>query len=176
MDERSERPPWGTVTLGVARDRSAAGWMFTNREHVREALLERQLGAAVQAEGPIAAQDMILARIAANPDGAVATLPEPGGPLVPGPHLTDVISDLAHALRTTIMVDGQILIGPAGVPVEEPPQGMTEVTADRRMVYAWPGTDRHVATAAVTASRNRSPGTRRRTGRCWPPSMPPSGC
>src|SRR5699024_483256 len=132
-------------------DRSEAGWMFTRVEHVREALAERQLVAAVQAEGPTAAEDMILARIAADADGAVATGPDAAGPPVPGAHITEVVGELAHSLRTTISVDGQVLVGPAGVPVKEPPRGMDEATEDRRVVYAWPGTDRYVAMSAAMA-------------------------
>lgn len=149
MDGTDTTQEWAPVTLGIARDRSAAGWMFTRIEDVCQAFSERQLVAAVQPKGPAAATGLIQARIAVREDGSVATLPEPGGPPVPGAHITEVIGELAHAMRTTIGVDGQVLIGPAGVPLEDVPTGMGEDTDDRRTVYAWPGTDRYVATAAV---------------------------
>lgn len=151
MDGADSEQTWGPVTLAVARDRSEAGWMFTRVEHVRDALTERQLAAAVQEEGPTAAEDLILARIAVDTEGAVATLPDPAGPPVAGAHLTEVVGELAYSMRTTISVDGQVLVGPAGVPVKESPPGMSQVTEDRRMVYAWPGTDRYVAMSAAMA-------------------------
>lgn len=150
METDNEHPPeWMPATLLIARDRSADGWMFTRHEDVREALAERQLVAAVVAEGPTAVPDVILARIAVGADGKVATAPDPAGPPVPGPRIEEIVSGLAHELKAIISVDGEITIGTAGVPVESPPPGMTDLTQDRRTVYAWPGTDRYVATAAA---------------------------
>ncbi|USQ79226.1 DUF2892 domain-containing protein [Ornithinimicrobium faecis] len=147
--DNGEPPEWMPALLLVARDRSADGWMFTRHEDVRQALAERQLVAAVAVDEPSAVPDVILARIAVRADGKIATLSDPAGPPVPGPRLEEIVSGLAHELKAVIGVDGQVVIGTAGVPVESPPPGMTELTTDRRTVYAWPGTDRYVATAAA---------------------------
>lgn len=144
-----DEPEWMPVTLMFARDRSADGWMFTKVSDVRTALAEQQLIAAVAAEGPSAAEDLILARIAVRKDGALATLPDPAGPPVGGRRLEEVISELAHSMKTVISLDGEISIGTAGVPLEAMPEGMDRATDDRRVVYVWPGTDRYVATAAA---------------------------
>src|SRR5690606_9054683 len=90
-----------------------------------------------------------VARVAVHEDGALATLPDPAGPPVAGPRIEEVVSELAHTMRTVVSLDGQVAIGTAGVPLEAMPAGMDDVTADGRMVYAWPGTDRYVATAAA---------------------------
>src|SRR5690606_10799742 len=132
---------WIPVVLMFARDRSEAGWMFTRVSDVREALAERHLVAA--GEGPRAAEEMIVARVAVHEDGALATLPARAGPAVAGPRIEEVVSELAHTMRTVVSLDGQVAIGTAGVPLEAMPAGMGDVTADRRMVYAWPGTDRY---------------------------------
>ena len=147
--ENTDEPEWMPVTLMFARDRSADGWMFTKISDVRTALAEHKLIAAVAAEGPSAAEDLILARIAVRQDGALATLPDPAGPPVGGRRLEEVISELAHGMKTVISLDGEISIGTAGVPLQAMPEGMDRTTDDRRVVYVWPGTDRYVATAAA---------------------------
>lgn len=142
-------PEWLPALLLIARDRSADGWMFTRPVDVREALTERQLVAAVAGEGPTAATEVILARLAVRADGILATLPDPAGPPVPGPRIEEVVSGLAHEMKTVINLDGQVDIGTAGVPLQEPVLDLGRLTEDRRTVYAWPGTDRYVATAAA---------------------------
>lgn len=151
MDATQSAPPpdWLPVVLSFARDRSADGWMFTRVSDVRDALAERHLVSAVAAEGPRSMEDLILARVAVREDGALATLPDPAGPPVAGPRIEEVVSELAHQMKTVISVDGEIAVGTAGVPLETMPSGMDTATDDRRIVYAWPGTDRYVATAAV---------------------------
>ncbi|NLT54842.1 MAG: hypothetical protein GXX79_09810, partial [Actinomycetales bacterium] len=86
---------------------------------------------------------------AVTPEGLLATLPEPAGPPVAGPRVEEVVSELAHAMRTIIVVDGELAVGPAGVPLDQVPPEISRITADRRKVYAWPGTERYVATAAA---------------------------
>lgn len=142
---------WLAATLLFVRDRSEAGWVWTRPEDVRAAFLEKDILGAVAGDGPRAYENLVLARIVARQDGAVATLPDPAGPPQPGPQFEEVVSGLAHAMRTIVLVDGEIAIGPAGVPLPEVPEELTRFTADRRNVYAWPGPDRLIASTAAFA-------------------------
>lgn len=143
-------PEWLPVVLGVARDRSADSWKFTSIADVREALTERQLLGAVQAEGPTATPDCIRARILVNPNGQVATWPDPHGPIEPGPRIEEIISGMAHEMKAVIVLDDQLAIGTAGVPLEQIPEHVLVTNPDRRRVYCWPGNDEYTAQAAAT--------------------------
>ncbi|MCK0112453.1 DUF2892 domain-containing protein [Ornithinimicrobium sp. F0845] len=152
MSHSEQGPPpdaWIPVILLFARDRSEAGWVWTRPEDVRRELAERHILAGVVGEGPRAMEDLVMARVAVHPDGLVAMLPEPDGPPVAGPRVEEVVSELAHAMRTVIVVDGELAVGTAGVPLEQVPPELTRTTEDRRTVYAWPGTERYVANAAA---------------------------
>jgi len=152
MSHSEQGPPpdaWIPVILLFARDRSEAGWVWTRPEDVRRELAERHVLAGVVGEGPRAMEDLVMARVAVRPEGLLATLPEADGPPVDGPRIEEVVSELAHAMRTVIVVDGELAVGPAGVPLEQVPPELSKTSADRRKVYAWPGTDRYVASAAA---------------------------
>lgn len=139
---------WIPVMLGFARDRSEAGWVFTRPDDVREAMAERQVLAAVGTE-PRPVEGVILARIVAHPGGRVAILPDPAGEPVAGPPVPELVAELAHAMKAVVVVDGEVAIGPAGVPLEEVPADVMRAADDSRTVYAWRGTEALVARAAA---------------------------
>lgn len=149
-----DEPEWLPVTLTVVRDRSPAGWALLQREDVVADLRSRRVVCAVHDMVDRAQPDLLVARLAVGPTGSIAVL-GPRGSLKTGPRVEEVVSELAHEWRTTIVVDDQVTVGPHGAPVPEQPTEPYQPAPDARHAYAFPDENLTVARAMAMHVKER---------------------
>lgn len=129
---------WGQLTVMVVRDRSPVGWHLLREKELTDQLREQRLVAAFRESS--GRPDLAPLRLAVRQDGAVAVA-DADGQVQPGPEVPEVISALAKAWNTIILVDDRVAIGPQGEPIEEVPASVLREAPNTRHIYAWPDKD-----------------------------------